>query len=60
LTNNSTDDYLGDISGINVVWHGYDGNDWEIYMATYVPVPGAVILGALGLAAVGVKLRKYA
>ena len=27
---------------------------------TYVPVPGAVLLGILGLSAVGVKLRKFA
>jgi len=25
-----------------------------------VPVPGAVLLGILGLGAVGIKLRKYA
>jgi hypothetical protein len=48
------------ISGTTVVWYGHDGSDYEIYMATYVPNPGAVILGLLGLGAVGVKLRKFA
>jgi len=31
-----------------------------VQMGTVVPVPGAVLLGVLGLGAVGLKLRKYA
>ena len=31
LTNNTTDDGDPAISGMNVVWHGWDGNDQEIY-----------------------------
>jgi len=27
------------ISGTNVVWAGWDGSDWEIYMATYARAP---------------------
>ena len=45
---------------MNVVWQGYDGHDYEIYMGTYVPVPGAVLLGMIGLGAAGIKLRKFA
>ncbi|HAG85638.1 MAG TPA: hypothetical protein DCL61_32000 [Cyanobacteria bacterium UBA12227] len=32
LTNNRTNDYAPQISGNNVVWYGYDGNDDEIYL----------------------------
>jgi len=35
-------------------------NDWNPTRAEVVPVPGAVLLGILGLSAVGVKLHKYA
>lgn len=36
--------------------NSYSGSD----SVTVVPVPGAVLLGILGLSAVGIKLRKYA
>ena len=32
LTDNSTEDRNPAISGSNVVWWGYDGGDWEIYL----------------------------
>ncbi|MEM9271341.1 MAG: carbohydrate-binding protein [Cyanobacteria bacterium P01_F01_bin.143] len=32
LTNNNFDDYGPEISGNNVVWYSYDGNDYEIYL----------------------------
>lgn len=38
-------------------WHS---NDWNPTRAEVVPVPGAVLLGMLGLSVVGVKLRKFA
>ncbi|MGI0482621.1 hypothetical protein ACN4EE_17780 [Geminocystis sp. CENA526] len=31
ITNNSTEDFNPQISGNNVVWSGWDGNDYEIY-----------------------------
>ena len=34
--------------------------DWNPTRAEVVPVPGAVLLGMLGLSVVGVKLRKHA
>ena len=40
-------------------WRITAGN-WNPTRAELVPVPGAVLLGILGLGAVGVKLRKYA
>lgn len=53
------------ISGTNVVWSAWDGQGYNIFMATYgeaqvVPLPGAVLLGVLGLGAAGLKLHKYA
>ena len=35
LTNNNFDDYGPEISGNNVVWYGFDGNDYEIYLYDY-------------------------
>ncbi|MHC4445016.1 MAG: TolB family protein, partial [Planctomycetota bacterium] len=32
LTNNSYGDYFPQVSGSNVVWQGYDGNDYEIFL----------------------------
>ena len=56
-----------DISGTTIVWDGWDFGGkgvFEIYMATYtpdvVPLPGAVLLGILGLGVASLKLRKYA
>lgn len=57
------DDYI-DISGTTVVWSGiaYGDSDWEIFMATWtaepVPVPGALLLGSIGLIFSGWRLRK--
>jgi len=58
---------IGD-TGPRALW---DGTDWDIgnpaaYPGVFrvtgevVPVPGAVLLGMLGLSVVGVKLRKHA
>jgi len=53
----------------DIVWHQFQamGEPWGIGYATYihpisapVPVPGALLLGTLGLGAVGIRLRKYA
>ena len=35
-------------------------NDWDPTRAEVVPVPGAVLLGILGLSVVGLKLRRFA
>ncbi|MBN1911069.1 MAG: VCBS repeat-containing protein [Pirellulales bacterium] len=32
LTDNATNDYDYQVSGDYVVWEGYDGHDWEIYL----------------------------
>ncbi len=44
------------------IFNSTNGQDWTENMATYlgapVPVPGAVLLGMLGLSVAGVKLRK--
>ena len=37
-----------------------DGQDYRQDQLYYVPVPGAVLLGILGLSVAGIKLRKYA
>ena len=39
-----------------------DGNpsDPDVFHVSVVPVPGAILLGMLGLGAVGLKLRKFA
>ena len=36
LTDNTGDDVDVQISGTNIVWEGYDGYDYEIFMATYI------------------------
>ena len=53
-----------DISGTTVVWGGmaYGDSDWDIFMATWtpgvVPVPGAFLLGSIGLIFGSWRLRK--
>lgn len=51
----------------DVVWQAYDGSDYEIYLATFVPdsippdvipVPGAALLGVIGLSFAGYRLRR--
>ena len=62
-----------ELDGISFVWGSrkvkdlFDGKVAEIssislngFESCTVPVPGAVLLGLLGLSAVGIKLRKYA
>jgi hypothetical protein len=42
------------------VLQAYVGDDYKQDQLYYVPVPGAVLLGMLGLGAAGLKLRKFA
>lgn len=47
--------------GFNIKWtFSPGGSTSDDFHASLVPVPGAVILGILGLGVVGIKLRKYA
>ena len=48
------------VTEIVVIEHTADGLTSFDATSTVVPVPGAVLLGMLGLGAVGIKLRKYA
>ena len=52
------------VAGIEYVYvlntYGTDGTKLAQDQLYYVPVPGAVLLGLLGLSVAGVKLRKYA
>jgi hypothetical protein len=54
LTNNAYSDERVRISESCLVWSAYDGNDWELFTATYVPEPAMLSLLALG----GVGLLK--
>ena len=73
-TNSSYSDFRGFTSSVpiaslsisipgmphDVHWRGpYPSMD-HLYVGEVVPVPGAVLLGMIGLGAVGVKLRKFA
>jgi len=54
LTDNSYDDKAPQVSGSNVVWSGYDGNDYEIFLATasessVVPEPSSIVLCGMGI-----------
>jgi len=42
------------------VLQAYVGDDYKQDQLYYVPVPGAILLGMLGLGAAGLKLRKFA
>jgi hypothetical protein len=44
------------IEGVDYKWPTMD----HFYVGSPVPVPGAVLLGILGLSAAGIKLRKFA
>jgi len=68
ITGNAGDDFTNNVIGNYVIcWSDiidYD-NDFqdlvvEVHNAAPVPVPGAVLLGILGLGAAGLKLRKFA
>ncbi|MCK4627067.1 MAG: PEP-CTERM sorting domain-containing protein [Phycisphaerae bacterium] len=48
LTDNTWNEEHARVSGTNVVWQGYDGNDNEIFMATYIPEPATLSLLAIG------------
>ena len=59
--------YYGLMDGLNLkgignvrVLQGYDGSCYKQDQLYYVPVPGAVLLGMLGLGAAGLKLRRFA
>ncbi len=50
-----------DLDGSQGLWCDKDYTDMVVMVeSVYVPVPGAVLLGILGLGVVGVKLRKFA
>ena len=54
---------IEEIQKLRIMYSHYlDGGDAYIAVpdTAYVPVPGAVILGLLGLGAAGIKLRKFA
>jgi hypothetical protein len=51
---------IGDVRVLQIVYQSYYGGTWNKQDFLYVtPVPGAVLLGMLGLAVAGVKLRKH-
>lgn len=51
--------WFGNAQGVNLDPMGFDVTGGSIDI-TIIPVPGAVLLGILGLSAAGLKLRKFA
>ena len=51
-------DYLGEINGY-YTWSGSVGDHLVVPDTNVVPVPTSILLGMLGLGAVGLKLRKF-
>jgi hypothetical protein len=49
--------YLGKSYPFRISYVGYTGND--VVLTSVVPVPGAVLLGSIGLALAGWKLRRH-
>jgi len=56
-----TDGSLFSLTEIVTITHtaAYDSTSFDA-VSTVVPVPGAVLLGMLGLSVAGIKLRKFA
>jgi hypothetical protein len=51
---------IGNVRVLQTVWVDDEGNEYRQDFLYVTPVPGAVLLGMLGMAVAGVKLRKFA